>query len=262
MQVPARRDGRRRGPVVEVAPLPAVALHVHGDGCADVDRRVATQVTVEPGEGGVERTFSPAVEVPAAADAHPHGRAPGAQRDVVVAHAGERRVEPAVDQQRRHRPPVQQLLEANRRPVRIVGRRVRELLLVERVVLPRHVHERVAEGEVLVRAHEHLLLALDALRRDVLREATALGMEERERAQIPADHQLERERATEVPARRPRRERDDHGVEVRGRGRRERPLREAHVARPVGAEVARPPRLRGDPVGGRAAVVALGEEGL
>ena len=81
------------------------------------------------------------------------------------------------------------------------------------------------------------------------------------RAEVPRDDHLERERVARVPrelAHR-RRERDDHRLQVRRTRRRQRPLREAHVARAVAAEPAVEPGLLGDPVGGGAAVGRLGE---
>ena len=72
---------------------------------------------------------------------------------------------------------------------------------------------------------------------------------------------LERVRVARVPRELPhrRRQRDDHRLEVRWAGRRQRPLGEPHVAGAVAAEPAVEPRLLRDPVGGGAAVGGLGE---
>ena len=165
------------------APSPCTCTATRG---ADVDRRVAEQVPVEPRDVGVGRTFTATVEVPAAADAQSDGPAVVAEGDEVVAHARERRVEPAVDEQRRHRPPFDVRLEVERRPVRIVRGRMRDLLLEERVVLAGDVEQRIAHRKVVERGDERLLPALDALQRDVLRESAAFRVQEVQRARDPS----------------------------------------------------------------------------
>ena len=68
--------------------------------------------------------------------------------------------------------------EVERRPMRIVARRMRDLLFEQRMVLTRDVQERVAHREVVERLQEHALLAFDRVGFDLHAEATPLRVEE------------------------------------------------------------------------------------
>ena len=105
----------------------------------------------------------------AGADAQAHRRGRVAQDRVVLEHAGERVVVPAVDQEDRDLPSrVSRLAEVDRGPERVVGPGVRELVLVERQVLAGEMADHVAERQVVEPGAQLGHATLDRFGRDVV----------------------------------------------------------------------------------------------
>ena len=156
---------------------------------------------------------------------------------------------------------MEQAPEVERGPERVIGPGVGELVLVQREVLAGEMADDVTERQVVEPGAQLVHPTLDRFRRDVVDDRLVGRLVEHDRTEVPRDDHLERQRVARVPrelAHR-RRQRDRHRLQVRRSGRRQRPLREAHVARAVAPEPAVEPRLLGDPVGGGAAVGRLGE---
>ena len=112
--------------------MPAFALHMDLYRGGAEQSLPAEQPGVEPVQWGVGHAALPApAQVSTGADAQMHGGGRGAQDGVVLHHAGQRVIVPAVDEQGRHRPFRQQGPEVHRIPKGIPGAAVSELVPVE-----------------------------------------------------------------------------------------------------------------------------------
>ncbi len=178
------------------------------------------------------------------------GAGAAAQEGVVIHHAGQRVIVPAVDEQCRHRPFRQQRPEVHRIPKGIPGAAVSELVPVELQVDTREPANHLTERQVVEARLQLGHAPLDALGRDVGVADRAGLLVELGCARVPRDDHLEGQRGSRIPRVGPYRGRqgDCHCVEVRRLGGGQRPLGEAHVATAERTHAAVEPGLGGDPV--------------